>query len=237
MGRNLIVALLELFRDIQYFNTLREELATSEKTIAIFQCSENLWRAKCERLRIQLNHAMIDSMCKKASSDPQTTLFTPILTSKPSPSTPYNAETQRFRELLRQDIEKFNPSKKLCTFFLSFTDSSEAVPLCLHMRSVSLWMGDILNVEDRELNQVCERTVLIWDWRGGGGGLNLCDYEQITSKSIINLHNIGAPLIQTKTVLEQNSDECNIRSAYIPVCPLTECFSWSIFTFDHFWIH
>lgn len=116
--------------------------------------------------------------------------------------------------------KNFNLFHSLRTFILSFTDSSKVFTHAFISKMChSKWVV-LLNVEDWEPNRVCERPVIIRDWRGRC--MTLYNSKQIRSESVINVHNIGVQLIQTENVSEQTIDEFNIRSAYISVCPVTE---------------
>lgn len=100
---------------------MKEKPAAAEKNKAFWRLFGDFWKAKCERLKVQLNHAMIDSACKNASSDPQITPSTSASAYKPVLLTPRSAGKGRIRELLCIDIKNFNLSESLCASVLRLT--------------------------------------------------------------------------------------------------------------------
>lgn len=219
----------EVKLSVEEYNTLKRRLETAERLNVFLESSGSLWKAECERLKIELNKALINSECKSLSKD---FAKTPSTSASGNNSCRRNVRLhsmEKDRMLLKKELLDMNVAHLLSIHIYSFFDNC-TVFAHYYISEVceARWfkLNDEMSWAPNEVNSTNE---MIRDWRGRC--LQKTGFTNMENVPQSELSKIGAPLLHcVKTEGNQTEPHYNVAGAFIPICPFQEAFKGNLFS-------
>lgn len=134
----------------------------------------------------------------------------------------YNSKRIPYRELLRHDNKSSSLSISFSSYILLFLNKCiEYVHKFLSELFCSKWTM-LPGPHKWEPNEINKRAKLFRDW--WERCLKVNGISDATQRLTFRVQDIGPPLVQNEIDDNSNDTKVFIKSAYVPVCSITECF-------------
>lgn len=139
-----------------------------------------------------------------------------------------SSKKERCKDILCRDMKNYIVSESIFMFNLSSIDNCKLLTHAFISKVCPENGQSFMETIIRNQMKFCDRTTTARDWRGKYLKVLNTDSEQFFLA--LDVCDIEAPLIQTSEKNDSVRNSFTIRSAFLPVCPITKFFLDSLFT-------